>query len=103
MRRFDPKKVIKQLTEPRRFSDADLRRQQLEPITRGLSSKAKQRVCQQHASALLNEWEQTFIYGLDRRHWHREYLSVLQTNKLNEIYDRLVFENGVHYRATYGE
>jgi len=102
MRRFDPKDVYRRMTEPRRYSDADVRRQQLEPITRGLSWKAKHAVCREH-HAHLSQTEQAFIFDLHVRWWKRDYLTPKQEQWLTKIYEQLVFERGVHYRATYGE
>jgi len=79
-------------------TEAGLRKRMLGPITRGLHWKAKLRVCRRHQHRL-TQWEQNFVYDLDHD-WHRrELLEVKQAKKLNEIYDKLVFDYGVDYRS----
>jgi hypothetical protein len=92
--------VLAILTKDPTPHDRRLRRQVLEPITRGLSWKAKHAVCKQHHN-LLSQREQMFIYDLRAKWWKREYLSEKQTKWLNAIFDRLVFEHGVRYRTSW--
>ena len=73
----------------------------IRPITRGLSWKAKHTVLKQNHE-LLSLKEKLFITDLHHRFWKLEYLSVKQTKWLNDIYNRLVFEHRVHYRAKHG-
>ena len=84
----------------RRVTDADFRRWENYPGTKNMKWHEKWAVCKQN-ERLLSEWERNFLTSLrtEPRYWDRELVSDKQLDRLDVIYDRLLFRHHVHYRA----
>ena len=88
------------MREPRRITEADFRRWEQYPQTRHMSWRERWAVCRQNDN-LLTQWEQDFIDSLrtEPRYWDHDLVSNKQLDRLDVIYDRLLFKHGVNYRA----